>query len=71
MDGALPSGNTVAIKNLMRLASLTQKSGYLERARRGLSAFSGLMEANPMAFGEMLTAVGDFHHPPNLVASEI
>ena len=63
-DGALPSGNAVAIHNLIRLAALTAEARYRERAQRGLSAFSAIMEASPMGFGDMLTTLDDFLHPP-------
>ncbi len=64
MDGALPSGNAVALTNLLRLYGLTTEPSYLERARQGLVAFSAVMEANPPAFGEMLLALDDLLHPP-------
>jgi hypothetical protein len=39
----------------------------LKRAKKGFSAFSTIMEANPSAFGEMLLALEDFLHPPHQV----
>jgi len=73
LDGALPSGNAVAMLNLLRLHALTLKSSYLQRAEQGLKSFSASMEANPAAFGEMLAALEDYQHPPPqviLVASD-
>jgi uncharacterized protein YyaL (SSP411 family) len=67
MDGALPSGNAVAVMNLLRLNALTLDPSYLQRAKKGLTAFSAVMEANPSAFGEMLLAVDDFLHPSHQV----
>ena len=67
LDGALPSGNAVALMNLLRLNALTLEPSYLKRAKKGFSAFSTLMEANPSAFGEMLLALEDFLHPPHQV----
>jgi uncharacterized protein YyaL (SSP411 family) len=67
LDGALPSGNAVAMMNLLRLNALTLEPSYLKRAQRGFSAFSTIMEANPSAFGEMLLAVEDYLHPPHQV----
>ncbi len=67
LDGALPSGNAVALMNLLRLNALTLEPSYLKRAEKGFSAFSTIMEANPSAFGEMLLALEDFLHPPHQV----
>lgn len=39
-DGALPSGNAVALHNLVNLHELTQKSHYLEQAHKLASAFA-------------------------------
>jgi uncharacterized protein YyaL (SSP411 family) len=67
MDGALPSGNAVALMNLLRLNALTLAPSYLKRAESGLAAFSTVLEANPSAFGEMLLALDDFLHPPGQI----
>lgn len=61
MDGALPSGNSVAILNLLRLYTLTQESSYLIRAEKALCAFSTVMEKSPGACGEMLVAL-DYYY---------
>ena len=66
-DGALPSGNAVALMNLLRLNALTLEPSYLKRAANGFSAFSTIMESNPSAFGEMLLALEIFLHPPKQV----
>jgi uncharacterized protein YyaL (SSP411 family) len=66
-DGALPSGNAVALMNLLRLNGLTLDPSYIKRAEKGFAAFSAIMEANPSAFGEMLLALDDFLHPPRQV----
>jgi uncharacterized protein YyaL (SSP411 family) len=66
-DGALPSGNAVALMNLLRLNALTLDPSYLKRAEKGFSAFSTIVEANPSAFGEMLLALEAFVHPPHQV----
>jgi uncharacterized protein YyaL (SSP411 family) len=51
----------------LKMAVLTLEPAYLKRAKRGFSAFSTQMEANPSAFGEMLLAFEDFLHPPHQV----
>ncbi|WP_319407747.1 thioredoxin domain-containing protein [uncultured Desulfosarcina sp.] len=64
LDGALPSGNAVALMNLLRLNALTLDPSYLKRAEKGFTPFSSIMAANPSAFGEMFLAVEVFLYPP-------
>ncbi|WP_319523690.1 thioredoxin domain-containing protein [Breoghania sp.] len=64
LDGALPSGNAIAMMNLLRLHGLTLVPAYMERAEKGLRTFSTSVEANPGAFGEMLMALEYYLHPP-------
>ncbi len=59
-DGAEPSGNSVAVLNLLRLYSLTTKTAYLNRAEKGLKAFLGDPLSNPASLTEMLLAL-DFY----------
>ena len=56
-DGALPSGNSVAALNLLRLYSLTSGEAYRERAEMTLRAFSGVLAQRPTSLGRMLDAV--------------
>jgi uncharacterized protein YyaL (SSP411 family) len=48
-DGALPSGNSVAALNLLRLAELTGDHQYSDAVIPIFSAFSDLMESQPTA----------------------
>jgi len=57
-DGAEPSGNSVALLNLMRLSELTGE--YRERAERGLAAFSQALSRSPTTSPKMLSAL-DFY----------
>ena len=59
-DGAEPSGNSVAVMNLLRLHELTTQQRFRERAERGLKSFGAILAENPTALSEMLLAV-DFH----------
>ena len=59
-DGAEPSGNSVAILNLLRLQQFTTDDTYRLRAEKALQAFSGVLKNNSVALAEMLLAV-DFH----------
>jgi hypothetical protein len=59
-DGAEPSGNSVAILNLLRLHEFTTNDAYRVRAERALKAFEGILSSTPVALSEMLLAI-DFH----------
>lgn len=48
-DGALPSGNSVAAMNLLRLARLTGKQDLEDMAIRQLKAFAGIVKQFPAA----------------------
>ena len=63
-DGALPSGNAVAIMNLLRLGAFTSSPDYLLRAEKALQAFSGTLSANPTAMAELQLALDNFLTPP-------
>ena len=71
-DGAIPSGNSVAMLNLIRLARVTAKTGYEERARdigrtfheqvaRGASAFTMMMSAVDFTAGPSFEIVVSGH----------
>jgi uncharacterized protein YyaL (SSP411 family) len=59
-DNATPSGNSMAITALLRLAKLTGRSDLLQKAEASLRYFRGLMANQPMAAGQMLIAL-DFY----------
>lgn len=56
-DGAIPSGNSVAALNSLRLARLTGKAELEEYAPRTLQAFAGQIAKNPAAYSFALTAL--------------
>ena len=60
-DGAEPSGNSVALLNLLRLGELTTRDTYRKRAEKSLTAFSGALSRAPMSLSEMLLAL-DFYY---------
>jgi uncharacterized protein YyaL (SSP411 family) len=59
-DGAIPSGNSVAALNLLRLAEFTGDHQYSDSVMPIFSAFSDLMDRHPTAVSEMLLAL-DFY----------
>ena len=56
-DGAVPSGNSVAALNLLRLGRITGDAGYEETAAALLRAFSRQINLGPTAYSQLLCAV--------------
>ena len=56
-DGPIPSGNSVAALDLIRLAELTGDTGYRKAADRTVRFFSTDIERNPAGHATMLTAL--------------
>lgn len=59
-DQAIPSGNGVAAKNMLRLYHLTGHEDYLQRAERVLSLYAQQMERQSFGLGTMLNTL-DFY----------
>jgi uncharacterized protein YyaL (SSP411 family) len=57
-DGAQPSGNSLAARNLVRLWVLTGEGRYRELAAKTLRAFAGALKANPQGVTAMAEALG-------------
>lgn len=57
LDGAMPSGNSVAALNLLRLASLTGEEKLLQLAQGHLKSFAEAVEQYPAGFPMYLTAL--------------
>jgi uncharacterized protein YyaL (SSP411 family) len=55
-DGAEPSGNSIAILNLLRLAQITGRADFRASAERALAAFAPRLASVPVALPAMLTA---------------
>ncbi len=56
-DGAIPSANSVALLNLLRLGRLTGKTMYMDRAERMIKAFSGVVSQFPAGHCQFMTAL--------------
>jgi uncharacterized protein YyaL (SSP411 family) len=59
-DGAIPSANGVAVRNLVALASACGEPKYRESAGRALEAFSSAMAQNPVALPLMLVGLEEY-----------
>ncbi len=55
-DGAIPSGNSMAADNLVRLARLTGRNTYEDSADRVFSAFASQVNAQPSAHSQLISA---------------
>ncbi|HKW99617.1 MAG TPA: thioredoxin domain-containing protein [Bryobacteraceae bacterium] len=55
-DGAEPSGNSIAILNLLRLAQMTDRKDFRDSAEKALRAFASRITAMPSGVPQMLVA---------------
>lgn len=56
-DGAEPTGNSIAVMNLLRLSQILNKGELSEMADKILSYYSGILKKSPHALPQMLAAV--------------
>ncbi len=56
-DGAVPSGNSVAMLNLLRLGKMTANTEFEEKAAQIGRAFSGTIWQAPMSYTQMMVAL--------------
>lgn len=56
-DGALPSGNAVAVGNLLRLAEFTARPEYHTRAEACFAAFAAQLRNRPTSLPKLLSAL--------------
>jgi uncharacterized protein len=63
-DGAEPSANSISALNLLRLGWMLHDETYVERARRVISSFAGILNAMPSAIPKMLCALDMLLTPP-------
>ncbi|HUV02994.1 MAG TPA: thioredoxin domain-containing protein [Desulfobacteria bacterium] len=56
-DGPIPSGNSVAAQNILRLAALTDNDELKKRAETIFRAFRATLEQSPLEHTQMLCAV--------------
>ena len=63
-DGAIPSGNSVAVYNLLRLGHLTGNTQYLTKAEHIIKSFSGEVAKYPAGHTQLMIAL-EFALNPN------
>jgi len=66
-DGAEPSGNSVAAMNLLRLAQMTDRDAWRDKAQKLFSAFGRQLENAPETVPQMVAAVDFSLAPPRQV----
>lgn len=59
-DTVMPSGNSQAVRNLIRLTVRTGDKKYRDYAEQTLKAFSPLLDRSPRSMAQMALAVGEF-----------
>lgn len=59
-DGAVPSGTSVAVRNLLRLAKIFDDNSYLEKVRTVFAIYAPLAEKRPEQFGNLLSALSNY-----------
>lgn len=62
-DGAIPSGNSVALMNLARLFRFTCNNHYEDKASKLISAFSSSVSQNPSSYTEFVSSFNFFLGP--------
>ncbi|MEM7533507.1 MAG: thioredoxin domain-containing protein [Chloroflexota bacterium] len=56
-DGAIPSGNSIAMLNLMRLGRITANADYEAKAAELAYSFGSQISANPTAYTQLMSAI--------------
>ena len=67
-DSALPAGNAVSIRNLVRLTSLTDDPKYADYAEKTIIAFAPQIERAPGSVTTLALAIGEFLDKPDFAA---
>jgi uncharacterized protein YyaL (SSP411 family) len=66
-DGAEPSGNSVAVMNLLRLAQMTNRADFRESAERALGALRSRVSTVPAAVPQLMAACEFFLSEPRQI----
>lgn len=65
-DNVLPSSNSIAVFNLVRLGYLTGEEPLKEKAEQVLQLFYGLLSDQPSGFAQMLSGLSFFFDPEEI-----
>ena len=65
-DNAIPSANSVAIFNLIRLGYLTGEESLKQKAEQTLHLFYNFLDQHPSGFTQMLSGLSFFLHPEEI-----
>lgn len=68
-DATLPSGNSVSVRNLIRLASLTGQKPYRTYARQTLELFAAQMKESPAGAANLALALAEYLDDPDFRGS--
>jgi uncharacterized protein YyaL (SSP411 family) len=60
-DDVIPSGNSVAAMNLIKLGKILRDDSLIREGERTLQAFTGKIEQQPYGYPNMLNALDFFH----------
>jgi uncharacterized protein YyaL (SSP411 family) len=66
-DGAEPSPNSVAVRNLARLSALLHRDDWRERAGHTARAFAAQLDRSPTDLPQMLAALGWLESAPQQI----
>ena len=67
-EGAIPSGNSVAVWNMLRLSFFTDNKDYRAKAEQTLNSFGDRMGNSPRGFTTMICAADFFQSTPKEIA---
>jgi uncharacterized protein YyaL (SSP411 family) len=65
-DNVIPSSNSVAVSNLIRLSHLTGDESLKEKAEKTLRLFYGYLSEHPSNFAQMLSGLSFFFSPEEI-----
>ena len=65
-DNAIPSANSIAVSNLIRLSYLTGEESLKQKAEQILHLFHSFLEQHPSGFAQMLSGLSFFLSPQEI-----